>query len=81
LRYYLGRETETPSFPLEKLMGFLVQYYGGGDYNIDTPREAPPPAEWVPIAVLLLFCVFDMLRPGVRRGKSFLNFGDKRIAA
>jgi hypothetical protein len=103
LRYYLGEDglisgsteyfeggvafPDFPAFPLEKLMGFLVQYYQG-----DIPEGFAEPTgtssgrfwEWIPAAVIVLFCVADMIKPGILEKlykRKFSIFGDKRITA
>ena len=94
LRYHLGEDglisgstdysaadAGFPSFPLEKLTGFLVNYIQTDAPGRVTKSPAAGPGEWIPAVVIFLFCIVDMLRPGVRYKKRSPYFGDKRIAA
>ena len=97
LRYYLGDdgliagsayspntvEAEALSFPLEKLMDFLIYY----DKLQEEPAQKTEPLdpsvrEWILAAIILTFCCMSgLLRPGIVPGKKLPVRWDKRIAA
>lgn len=79
-----------PSFPLEKLMEFLV------DYNERAGRgslyaAAVKPVDWIIVGIILAVCIMDFTglfsrgiffrRLGVSHKKKAPVFGSKRIAA
>jgi hypothetical protein len=79
-----------PSFPLEKLMGYLLNYYDPMEMVMDQnyePKTEGLPAEWIFTAALLLLGILDMLlytaKPGLKHksSKRVLEFRDKRMAA
>jgi hypothetical protein len=92
LRYYLGDDgliagsfnsagslVEGPPFPLEKLMGFLINYdnqtatgAAGNSINI---------VEWILVLIIFTVCIADMFRPRILPKKRIPVFRDKRIAA
>jgi Ca2+/Na+ antiporter len=105
LRYYLGEDglitgynayavsedSETPPFPLEKLMDFLLNYnknITGEPASFEKPADRPAAAmlkEWISVAFIFSFCIFDILRKRIVPKVTFINripvTGDKRIAA
>jgi hypothetical protein len=105
LRYYLGEdglitgndayavseEGQTPPFPLEKLMAFLVKYnklVTGEPTVSDGPLDnlaATTFKEWISVAFIFVFCLFDILRQRIVPKIAYKNripiIGDKRIAA
>jgi hypothetical protein len=80
-----------PSFPLEKLMDFLIEYQGQADKP--GTGKVPPSltrnllienfiiGDWIPVAIILAICALDLLRPGIAQRKKYPVSGDKRVAA
>ena len=100
LRYYLGedgligggidsverKEAYLPPFPLEKLMGFLLNYYkpGAGGEIVPLPGSSLMNfKEWISVAIILAGCLLDLLHGGFRssKRKKLPVFRDRRIAA
>ena len=101
LRYYLGEDglitgndvyavsedSETPPFPLEKLMDFLVKYnklVTGESSGFEKPQAKPGAItlkEWISVVFIFAFCLFDIFRPRIIPKKRSPIIGDKRIAA
>ena len=97
-RYYLGKDgliegnlagagwemPGYPPFPLETLMGFLVDYSKGISVQ---PLAGGPSAfwqkGWIQTMAIMAACLLDLLRPGaaVKRRKKENGYGDKKIAA
>jgi len=84
-----------PTFPLEKLMGFLLNYSKGGSAG-DSKESADTvsrrfavsgsfrvPKEWISVVIVLAVSVLNFLRPGIRsrKKKKVPVFRDKRMAA
>ena len=93
-----GAETELfsaeLSFPLEKLMDFLVEYNkpaAGMDGTVGKPMDngkepsgrlaANKLKEFLSVAIITAVCLMDFLRPLIAPKKSVPVLGDKRIAA
>jgi hypothetical protein len=81
-----GRDTGDAEFPLEKLMGFLVQYNNPG--MAGTLFFAPfypvfNIKEWISVALLLVVSFLDFVRSGAygKKKKGIPVYRDKRIAA
>ena len=76
-----------PTFPLEKLMDFLVKYNKPREakpVGLNQPFDAPLAAkfkEWVSVLMIFSVCLLDFLRHGIRPKKKSPVFGDKRMAA
>jgi Ca2+/Na+ antiporter len=101
LRYYLGEDgliagieayafsedSEASPFPLEKLMGFLVNYnklVTGESAGIDKKLVSPTETtfkEWISVAFIFMICLFDIFRPRIVLKKKMPVIRDKRIAA
>ena len=104
LRYYLGDDgliagsienrdenglSETgQSFPLEKLMDFLIKYnkpaVGRNEIVSETVKDGKGISqvkEFLAVGIILSFCLLDLLRPLVLSKKNIPVYGDKRIAA
>jgi len=100
LRYYLGEdgliggstdnsgveEINIPSFPLEKLMYFLVDYYKPGTGGVRNPLPGSSLLnikEWISVGMIFIGCFLDLLQGGSRskKRKKIPVFGDRRIAA
>jgi hypothetical protein len=89
--YAPSEDSEAPPFPLEKLMDFLVKYnklVTGESAGIEKPPGRPAATtfkEWISVAFIFAFCLFDILRPRIIPKTAFKNripvIGDKRIAA
>ena len=84
----LGRmDQETPRFPLEKLMDFLIQYSHPEKLSRQNDGSellllGLPVKEWISVAAILTICLFDWIKPGNRSKKrKYPLFGDKRAAA
>ena len=101
LQYYLGEDglikgnvayavsgdREPPSFPLEKLMDFLVKYNElttGDSAGFEKPSGMSASTtlkEWISVAFIFVFCLLDIFRPRIVPKKRIPIIGDKRIAA
>ena len=80
--YEFSVKTEGLSFPLEKLMDFLVRYYKPMEELTDNNvpfNPAPMPGDWILTVAILTFCLMDLLRPKTAPQKSQLWPRDKRI--
>jgi len=98
LRYYLGDDgliagstllsgtmEADASFPLEKLMDFLVQYHQPTEEPAGKIETTNPPLrlrEWILAAIILTFCCMsELIRPGIVPWKKLPYRWDKRITA
>jgi len=92
LRYYLGDDglisgsrssispfVEYTPFPLEQLMGFLL------DYDKQPAAQAAGNTmntlDWISVLIIITACAMDMLHPRVLPKKRIPVFRDKRVAA
>ena len=78
---------EERSFPLAKLMDFLLKYMKPtegktalGEKLFFSPMAAKI-KEWISIGVILIICAFDFFKPGILQRKKPLAYADKRMAA
>ena len=100
LRYHLGEDgligsstdssgkgvPDIPSFPLEKLMAFLVNYYkpgAAGERDLLLGSSHFNLKEWISVLIIFAGCLLDLLKGGARgkKRKKLPVFGDRRIAA
>jgi len=85
--YAVFEDSEAPPFPLEKLMDFLVKYnklVTGESAGFEEPPGKPAITtlkEWILVAFIFVFCLFDVFRPRIITKKKIPVIGDKRIAA
>ena len=85
--YAVYEESVAPVFPLEKLMDFLVKYnklITGESVDFEKPPGKPAATtlkEWISVAFIFVFCLFDIFRPRIIPKKKSPIIGDKRIAA
>ena len=84
---YIGSEEESPPFPLEKLMDFLIKYNEFAvNYTakmrvqLNTPMAARF-KEWISVVIIFAICLLDFLRPAIASKKKPPLIWDKRIAA
>ena len=82
--FRLNQPPPEPIFPMEKLMDFLVNY---DKQNAGKALDSKPAAlpviqtELISVVILLVFCMLDLLKPGIVTRRKIQTFGDKRIAA
>jgi hypothetical protein len=93
--YAVSEDSEAPRFPLEKLMDFLVKYNklavgeSAGIEKLPGRPAATTLKEWISVAFIFAFCLFDILMPRIvpmiafkfAFKKKIPAIGDKRIAA
>ena len=81
---------ETPPFPLEKLMGFLINYNkpiaGSEGGTMKEPQNVSSVLmlkECISVAIILIVCILDLFRPDIRgrKMKKVPIVRDRRIAA
>ena len=84
---YVSEDSGAHPFPLEKLMDFLVKYnklVTGEPAGFEKPSGNPAantPKEWISVAFIFAFCLFDIFRPRIAPKKKIPVIGDKRMAA